>query len=647
MRLREFVSGNTISTAGFQKSVGETVKMLSKQGLYLTRYGGPNRVLQNAEDPRELVAIFAVNDGHMIGLSAGSVHGFAGISKVYVWKTFDGPWAPDFTIELPVDISSKYFIKMLVRQIQNPKPGEYDLNLKESRVISEMAKRTSVREFLQMAKEFIAQHDDTGLMEVDRLSWAEIERIAAAFDVQVPGEIRRNYSPHRTSYWNLSRELAPGERALTPEEEAARQREHDDVAGAAGAEGGGDVDDDYNPETDEEDPEIRDRATRLRGMQRDMDLLGKLNEKGRLIVTGIKDGKFFSIKKLGVDVGASINAIQMMLDRQLQLGLDDGDDGDMEEQMDEMKAYVGGIISGTSQTAHSVILTGAPGVGKSYTVMGEIENRYGLKEGKDFVVIQGGTTTTKLFERLFVSYDKLIVFDDCDSMWKDPEAVNILKAALQTGGGVRAISRDKAGTIDTAKMSYEDRERELYLIRSFYDDPLYWAKEKLKKAFPQYSDFFDSLDSLDDPDIVNPYDKENKEERNDWQKFKSYFQNEILKALDAGRVKLPNKIHFEGRIIFISNLTEDQLDDAVRSRATIFNVSVTNNQVIDFVETIIDKFKHDHVDMETREDLLNFIREIYTTGVANEPFSIRNYQVCMDLVAMGGNWKKRVARKLK
>lgn len=640
MRLREFVSSKVVSAAGMEKKTKDLVKLFNKNGVYLSRYGGQNRVLQMMDNPKEKIIIFSMNDKRMFGISAGGSPGDSGdISKIYVWNEFYGTYNPDFTIHLPLDIEPHYYIKALIGHISRPVEGEYNLSLNEG-LLSEMATRTTEAEFVALAKHYIEHTDPT--LDISKLSAADLNTIAAFGDVQLPQGIRFRYSPNRTSYWDLSEVLGPDEYAMSPEEKRIRDLRRKDIEDVAGTEGG-EVDHDYKPE-DEADEEIRQKIGQLGKLGKDVDILSALNKKKRLVITGRNaNGGFMSIAKMGVDIEASLNALSAIINKQLKLGLDSTDDGDMIEQMDEMKRYIRGVIGGTSQTAHSVILTGAPGTGKTFTVMKTIIEEGQMEEGEDYVVIQGGTTTTKLYERLFVSYDKLIVFDDCDSMWKDAEAVNILKAALQTGDGVRAISRDKAGTIDTAKMSHADRERELYLIRSFYDDPMFWAKEKLKRRFPDKISLIDSVDEIT-PDF-NPYDKG--EDFNDWQKFKSYMSNDIMKPLDTGAIKLPNKIHFEGRIIFISNLDEDDLDDAVKSRATVYNIKVTNQQVVDFVGTIMDKFKHEYVDIEQRQEILDYIHELYTSNIATKQFSIRQFQVSMDLYAMGGNWQKRVAKSLK
>jgi hypothetical protein len=81
--------------------------------------------------------------------------------------------------------------------------------------------------------------------------------------------------------------------------------------------------------------------------------------------------------------------------------------------------------------AKSMIVTGSGGLGKTYTVMHGLEDNE-MEEDIDYVLIKGYSTARSLFSRLFEASDKLIVFDDCDSILEDKTAVNILKSALDT-----------------------------------------------------------------------------------------------------------------------------------------------------------------------------------------------------------------------
>jgi hypothetical protein len=94
----------------------------------------------------------------------------------------------------------------------------------------------------------------------------------------------------------------------------------------------------------------------------------------------------------------------------------------------------------------SVVVTGPGGLGKSHTVTEALEKcgmtdislldafSVGevLKKGQTFKVIKGYSTPKGLYRTLFENQNSVIVFDDCDSVLKDPVSLNLLKAALDS-----------------------------------------------------------------------------------------------------------------------------------------------------------------------------------------------------------------------
>jgi len=87
----------------------------------------------------------------------------------------------------------------------------------------------------------------------------------------------------------------------------------------------------------------------------------------------------------------------------------------------------------------AMIVTGPPGVGKSFGVEYELEkssifDRIGGNNTK-YEVIKGAMTPVGLYATLYKHSDKnhVLVFDDCDSILMDDLSLNILKAALDSG----------------------------------------------------------------------------------------------------------------------------------------------------------------------------------------------------------------------
>ena len=155
----------------------------------------------------------------------------------------------------------------------------------------------------------------------------------------------------------------------------------------------------------------------------------------------------------------------------------------------------------------SAIVTGAGGLGKTFTVVKTLEAA-GFKDAsvlddsfevgmrvnsaKQFVTVKGYSTAKGLYRTLFENNKSVIVFDDCDAVLKDPVALNILKGALDSYGK-RVISWN-------ADMRDED---------------------------------------------------------------------------------LPRSFSFEGKVIFISNMDQNSIDQAIRTRSMMIDLSMTTEQKID------------------------------------------------------------------
>ena len=78
----------------------------------------------------------------------------------------------------------------------------------------------------------------------------------------------------------------------------------------------------------------------------------------------------------------------------------------------------------------SLIVTGDGGLGKSHSVNAAI-NETEL-EPSECVFIKGYSTARGLYNTLYDNRNRLIIFDDCDSILEDKVAINLLKSALDS-----------------------------------------------------------------------------------------------------------------------------------------------------------------------------------------------------------------------
>lgn len=120
---------------------------------------------------------------------------------------------------------------------------------------------------------------------------------------------------------------------------------------------------------------------------------------------------------------------------------------DINERFQFLADYVDMVAA---REMKSAVVVGEGGLGKSFTVMHQLEKN-GLKEfsvhsadfevgssmnegsmRKSFVVVKGYSTPKGLFRTLYENRNRLVVFDDCDSILEDQTASNILKAALDS-----------------------------------------------------------------------------------------------------------------------------------------------------------------------------------------------------------------------
>jgi hypothetical protein len=104
------------------------------------------------------------------------------------------------------------------------------------------------------------------------------------------------------------------------------------------------------------------------------------------------------------------------------------------ERFDMLKDMTKAVKKGD---VRAMIVSGPPGVGKSHGVE-EVLERYDTLEtlggGRKYDVVKGAMSPIGLYVKLFnyKEKDQVLVFDDCDAIFEEPLALNILKAALDS-----------------------------------------------------------------------------------------------------------------------------------------------------------------------------------------------------------------------
>ena len=172
-----------------------------------------------------------------------------------------------------------------------------------------------------------------------------------------------------------------------------------------------------------------------------------------------------------------------------------------------------------NNTTPSLIVTGEGGLGKTHSVTETIKSN-DLSDD-EYVFFKGYSTARGLYNTLYDNNDKLIIFDDCDSVLDDKVALNILKSALD---------------------SYETRT-------------ISWmAKMNKNDEYPQ-------------------------------------------------------QFEFTGRIIFISNKSITDVNEAVRSRSLTVDLTMTPSDKIERMNAIIEDILPEY-SLEFKKEALGFLSEV-------------------------------------
>ena len=196
----------------------------------------------------------------------------------------------------------------------------------------------------------------------------------------------------------------------------------------------------------------------------------------------------------------------------------------------------------------SLVITGSAGTGKTHLVKSTLAGM-GMRESYEFVHFKGRATAAGLFVTLYENCDKIIILDDCDSVFKDADAVNILKGALDS--------------YDTRNISYI-------------------TTKPLKDEFGAH---------------------------------------------------LPRTFEFTGKIIFISNITQSSLDEAIRSRSFVADVDLTKKQMFARMEQLMDKMESG-IPVAAKTQALDLMKEL-EAEFEGVDINLRSFIKAARICAMG------------
>jgi hypothetical protein len=115
------------------------------------------------------------------------------------------------------------------------------------------------------------------------------------------------------------------------------------------------------------------------------------------------------------------------------------------------------------------------GTGKSFTVKKALKS-VGAWQNVDYTIIKGTVSPTSLYKNLYDYYDRVIVFDDCDSVLiGGTDSTNMLKAALDTGNH-KIVSWENADAFNTNNLTHAEIDK-------------LWSKPENKNKHPSSFEF--------------------------------------------------------------------------------------------------------------------------------------------------------------
>jgi hypothetical protein len=564
----------------------------------MERVGGQARVY-NVGDRKGV--IFLLNNSlRAIGLVWSK--GTTSVQSVGVWNKINFDGSPDFMVDIPAKATLDQVIEPLIQFIRHPREG-----MVESIELTETARNVSPSEFRDMARQLFK--DKSNYMTLD-----DLKKVADHFAVHIPSAIRHDRGLRvDANHWNL----------------------HDDetaeIAKAIGAKVGVPDPNDKNFQTAVELAKVKN----LRDMA----------SQGKVVLLGRKaSGEIFEIP--GVD--AITAEIERKLEKELESGV--SSISSMEEQYRQLEQKVKLIASGESEFVKSLLITGMPSAGKTFRVMQTIKSM-GLKEGEDYSVVGGKTTVKATYRVLIEQVNGLAIFDDCDSVVEDKNGKNMMKKALDTDP-IREVSYNASGLLNTGAMSREERNaivnsmsrilrgvparEDLYLFDSYRKLPQRtstkhtrdtWVAQIPKEFQPTTDDEWKAVDRYikDHNDMEDQVGKDELIEMQDW----------VLEHM-------PNKIDFQGRIIFISNMGAEQWDSAILTRAMHQDMQFSDAEMFDYIRTILTHIKTPRLTEEDKVEVLDYLKELWEEGKITRPVNFRLVQQAFDLRLMNG-WRELVA----
>jgi hypothetical protein len=164
----------------------------------------------------------------------------------------------------------------------------------------------------------------------------------------------------------------------------------------------------------------------------------------KIVITGDKNGFIGYVNDVEVVRSISKQYVQRKCKQYVdELVTEEAPTVANEFDINDRFAFVNQLVTMVAKgQTPSAVITGEGGLGKSYSVTSALKAA-GLRDITEtpvdevspkntYRIIKGFSTAKGLFRILFENRNSILVFDDCDSILKDPDALNLLKGALDS-----------------------------------------------------------------------------------------------------------------------------------------------------------------------------------------------------------------------
>ena len=545
MSFKEFLTEAQFGPSTFTKALAIIEKRLTRLiGSKLYRYDGPDGVMELSIGGKKFNSyLYFTNNSKAFRINTFRYK----IASIDVWKKYTTVKNPDFTMDLG-EINSVALLSILdsvAKFIKSPKAETIPLYFLPESVSGEglhsltEAKRSTPIDFYNLCKNGLSGKN------LESLEWDDINSVASAADVQVPTFIRGQKTGK--GRWSV---VPPGLDTST-----------------------GDV--------------------------TDQNAISSAGKKGSDPILYIKVTAQDPVSKKFLSSGDNKEAQDLYAKIQDALSADQGNGNPSDKEIKNPDTLFGHLYDLSTLVArrklNSLLVYGGAGTGKTFTVFKAIQDA-GLAKGKDYIKLSGKATPVSVYQLLYKWRDGgVVIFDDLDSIWKDKDTANILKAVLDSNDE-RVVDWQSNRTVDLSRKSEEEKKK-----------------------------YMDDLDKR----LAGGADIGAEEEEVD----------EDGKVKKAGPIKFPASFEFRGSIIFISNLKKEEFDSAVMSRSAKIDMSLTPEQLIARMRSVLPHLGHPDVPLERKEELVDHLWKMFK-GKELEMLTFREYVKCEKILASGvPNWK--------